>query len=64
MDKSIETGRVDRPERNPAKIIFIIVSILAGLYFVTGVTALVFPDLGVPFVWMAFPVGPWGPPIQ
>jgi hypothetical protein len=31
---------------------------------VTGVVALIFPNLGIPFIWMAFPIAPAGPPIQ
>ena len=55
---------VGKWEWNPVKLVFIIVSVLAGLYFVTGVLALVFPGLGIPFIWMAFPVGPQAPPVQ
>jgi len=36
----------------------------AAMLALTGVLALVFPDLGIPFIWMAFPVGPQAPPIQ
>ena len=64
MDKGMETDQAPRPERNPVKIVFIVVSVLAALYFVTGVTSLVFPEWGIPFIYGAFPVGPSGPPIQ
>lgn len=64
MDKSIESGHETWRERNMLRIVIIGVFILAGLYFVAGVMALVFPELGIPMMWVAFPVGPAGPPIQ
>lgn len=64
MDKGIDADHTQRPERNPVKIVFIVVSVLAALYFVTGVMSLVFPEWGIPFIYMAFPVGPSGPSVD
>lgn len=55
--------RGSRAERNPWKAVFIGVSTLAFVYFVLGVTALMFPELGIPFFLAAFPVGPQPPPV-
>lgn len=44
-------------------VVFVVVSVIAGLYFFISVAALVFPDSGIPFMWAAFPIGPQGPPV-
>lgn len=63
MTEDIEVDQEPRSERNPMMVVFIIVSVIAGLYFVISVAALVFPNSGIPFMWAAFPIGPQGPPI-
>lgn len=63
VDKGIKMSREPGAERNPWKAVFIGVAGLAFLYFVTGITALLFPDLGIPFVMMSFPLGPQPPPV-
>lgn len=50
--------------RNLVKLVFIVVCILAGLYFVVSLLALIFPEWGIPFVWVAFPIGPQPPPVS
>jgi hypothetical protein len=64
MDKGAETAPVSRPGMHLAKIAFIVFSVLVGLYFVAGVLSLAFPESGIPFVWVAFPIGPQSPPVQ
>jgi hypothetical protein len=64
MTKSIETDKGAQSERNPVKIVFIVVAVLTSLYFITSMTALIFPESGIPFVWTAFPIAPQGPPIS
>ncbi len=44
-------------------VLLIVVSILALTVLVSGVMALVFPDSGFPFLWVAFPIGPQPAPI-
>ena len=64
MTESTETDKDAQSERNPVKIVFIVVAILASLIFITSVTALIFPESGIPFLWTAFPIAPQGPPIS
>lgn len=64
MDKNNESGHETWRERNMLRVFIISVFVLAGLYFVVGVMSLIFPELGIPMMWMAFPIGPAGPPIQ
>jgi hypothetical protein len=63
MDKVAKTTQAARSEWNLVKIVFIVVSALAAVYFVTSVLALIFPGHGIPFLWMAFPLGPQPPPL-
>ena len=62
MDKSIETDHETWQERNMLRIVIILVFVLAALYFVVGMMAFMFPEWDIPMLWMAFPVGPAGPP--
>jgi hypothetical protein len=64
VDKNNESGHGTWRERNMLRVFIISVFVLAGLYFVVGVMSLIFPELGIPMMWMAFPIGPAGPPIQ
>jgi hypothetical protein len=63
MAEGIEVDKETRSGFNPMMVVFVLVSVIAGLYFVTSVAALVFPDLDIPFMWATFPVGPQGPPV-
>jgi len=45
-------------------VVFVVVSVVVGMYFVTSMAALIFPDSGIPFMWTAFPVAPQGPPVS
>ncbi len=58
-----ELGRGERRARNRFVALFVVVSILALLVLVSGIMSMVYPDSGIPFFWMAFPVGPQGPPM-
>jgi len=48
---------------NSLTVLFVVISILAATVFVLGIGALVFPDAGIPFIWMGFPIGPQPAPI-
>ncbi|HED12956.1 MAG TPA: hypothetical protein ENI62_04765 [Gammaproteobacteria bacterium] len=48
---------------NSFMVLFVVISVLAGAVLIMGIGALVFPDAGIPFVWVAFPVGPQPAPI-
>jgi len=63
MDKGVGTVPGARSEWSLFKIAFIVLCVFVGLYIVTNVLALVFPGLGIPFIWTAFPIGPQPPPI-
>jgi len=63
MDKDSEMAPASGSQKSLAKIAFIVFSILVGLYLVTGVLSVAFPESGIPFVWVAFPIGPQSPPV-
>lgn len=67
MSVNTEPSDLDRSERrarNRFVALFVVVSILALCVLVSGIMQIVYPDSGIPFFWMAFPVGPQGPPIH
>ncbi|MDT8376521.1 MAG: hypothetical protein RQ867_07245 [Mariprofundaceae bacterium] len=66
MSVSSEPSELDRSERrarNRLIALFVGVSVLALVVLVTGMLAMIYPDSGIPFFWVAFPVGPQGAPI-
>jgi len=58
-----ETDPRDRKRRNPFTILFVVLAVLATVVLVSGVLSLVFPDSGIPFLWVTFPIGPQPVPI-
>ncbi len=66
MSVSSELSELDRNERrarNRFVALFVVVSAMALLVLVSGIVQIIYPDLGIPFIWVAFPVGPQGPPM-
>jgi hypothetical protein len=56
---------VDKGSRfNSMTLIFVVVTVVVTVHFVVSMAALIFPDLGLPFMWTAFPIAPQGPPIS
>jgi len=53
----------ERRARNRFVALFAILAVLAAVVLVCGVLSLVYPDLGIPFIWVAFPIGPQPAPI-
>jgi len=43
--------------------LFIFLIVFATVVLLCGVLSLVFPDSGIPFLWMAFPIGPQPVPL-
>ncbi len=58
MDQKAQSGF------NPMMLIFVVVTVVVSVHFVVSITALIFPDLGIPFMWTAFPIAPQGPPVS
>jgi len=58
-----ETDSRDRKRRNPFVALFVILAVLAAIVLVSGVLSLVFPESGIPFLWVTFPIGPQPAPI-
>lgn len=44
-------------------VLFAVIAVLSSTVLVLGITSLVFPDAGIPLVWVAFPIGPQPVPI-
>lgn len=55
--------RRERRARNWLLALFVVLAVLAVTVLVCGVLSLIFPDAGIPFIWMAFPIGPQPAPI-
>lgn len=58
-----ELDRREQRARNRFVALFVVVSALALVVLISGTLSMIYPDSGIPFFWMAFPVGPQGPPI-
>jgi len=56
-------GRGEHKKWNPYTVLFVVVAVLALVVLVTGIASLIFPDAGIPFLWIAFPIGPQPAPI-
>ena len=48
---------------NSMTAVFVIVSVLAATVFFSGLISIIFPESGIPFLWVVFPVGPQAAPI-
>lgn len=48
---------------NAMMVLFVTVSVLVSIMLVCGLASLIFPDLGIPFFFVAFPVAPQPVPI-
>ena len=59
-----EDNQEKRKEFNPMTVVFVIVSLLAATVFFSGLISIIFPESGVPFLWVVFPVGPQAVPVQ
>ena len=64
MAETIEMDQETQSGFNPMMVIFVTVSVVVGVYFIVSMAAVFFPDLGIPFMWTAFPIAPQGPPIS
>jgi len=53
----------ERRSRNWLMALFIFLIVFATVVLTCGVLSLVFPDSGIPFLWMAFPIGPQPVPL-
>jgi len=53
----------ERKKWNPLTLLFIFICVTAFVMLVTDLAALIFPGLGIPFLWIAFPIGPQPPPV-
>ena len=48
---------------NAVSVVVVSVCVLAAVVFFSGLISIIFPESGVPFLWMVFPVGPQAAPI-
>jgi len=53
----------ERRARNWLVALFAVLAIFAAIVLGCGLLSLIFPDSGIPFIWMAFPLGPQPAPI-
>ena len=53
----------ERRARNRFIALFVVLAVLAVVVLVCGVLSIIYPDAGIPFFWMAFPIGPQPAPI-
>jgi len=58
-----ELSPKERRSRNWLVALFIFLLVFAAVVLVCGVLSRIYPDSGIPFIWMAFPVGPQPAPI-
>jgi len=58
-----ELSPKERRSRNWLVALFVFLLVFAAVVLVCGVLSRVYPDSGIPFIWMAFPVGPQPAPI-
>jgi len=53
----------ERRSRNWLAALFVFLVFFASVVLLCGVLSLVFPESGIPFLWMAFPIGPQPVPL-
>ena len=58
-----EINQEKRSKFNSMTAVFVIVSVLAATVFFSGLISIIFPESGIPFLWVVFPVGPQAAPI-
>jgi len=58
-----ELSPSERRARNRFVALFVVLAVLATIVLVCGVLSLIYPDAGIPFFWMVFPIGPQPAPI-
>jgi len=58
-----ELSPKERRSRNWLVALFVFLLVFAAVVLVCGVLSRIYPDSGIPFIWMAFPVGPQPAPI-
>jgi len=63
MSDLSELSPKERRARNWLVALFAVLAISASIVLVCGLLSLIFPDSGIPFIWMAFPLGPQPAPI-
>jgi len=66
MAGSIEESGLNRRERrarNRFVALFVVLAVIAAVVLVCGVLSFIYPDAGIPFIWVTFPVGPQPAPI-
>ncbi len=66
MTTSNEMPGLNRRERNARNwfaVLFVFLSVSAAVVLVCGLLSLIYPNAGIPFIWVAFPVGPIPAPI-
>jgi len=63
MSELPELSPKERRSRNWLVALFVFLAVFAAVVLVCGVLARIFPDSGIPFIFMAFQVGPQAPPI-
>jgi len=58
-----ELSPKERRARNWLVVLFVALAVFAAVVLVCGVLSRIYPDSGIPFIWIAFPVGPQAAPI-
>lgn len=58
-----ELSAKERRSRNWLVALFVALVFFATVVLVCGVLSRIYPDSGIPFIWIAFPVGPQAAPI-
>ncbi|GMQ99369.1 MAG: hypothetical protein BMS9Abin18_0186 [Zetaproteobacteria bacterium] len=58
-----ELSAKERRSRNWLVALFVALAVFATVVLVCGVLSRIYPDSGIPFIWIAFPVGPQPAPI-
>jgi fatty acid desaturase len=58
-----DLDRRERRARNRFIALFVALAVVALVVLVCGVLSFIYPDSGIPFFWMAFPIGPQPVPI-
>jgi len=63
MSELPELSPKERRARNRFVALFVVLATFAAIVLGCGVLSLIFPDSGIPFIWVAFPIGPQPAPI-
>jgi len=63
MSELPELSRKERRSRNWMVALFVFLLVSAIFVLACGILSRVFPDSGIPFIWIAFPIGPQPAPI-